>query len=74
MYVTIILNPNLQKITLQCALRIVKTLINSSQTAGYKEVQWNATNDLGQPVSAGMYIYTIQTGEFRQTRKMVLLK
>jgi surface protein len=54
--------------------RIVKTLINSSQTAGYKEVQWNATNDLGQPVSAGMYIYTIQTGEFRQTRKMVLLK
>ena len=54
--------------------RIVKTLVNSSQTAGYKSIQWNATNDLGQPVSAGMYIYTIQAGEFRKTRKMVVLK
>ena len=30
--------------------------------------------NLDQPVSAGMYIYTIQAGEFRQTKKMVLLK
>jgi hypothetical protein len=29
---------------------------------------------LGQSVSAGMYIYTIQAGEFRKTKKMVLLK
>ena len=54
--------------------RIVKTLVNGSQTAGYKSIQWNATNNLGEPVSAGMYIYMIQAGEFRQTRKMVLLK
>ena len=54
--------------------RRVKSLINNNQDAGYRSVYWNATNDLGQPVSAGMYIYTIQAGEFRQTRKMVLLK
>ena len=54
--------------------RIVKTLVNSSQTAGFKYVQWNATNDRDEPVSAGLYLYTIQAGEFRQTRKMVLLK
>ena len=54
--------------------RIVKTLVNGSQTAGFKTIQWNATNDRNEPVSAGMYIYTIQAGEFRQTRKMVLLK
>ena len=54
--------------------RIVKTLVNGSQTAGYKSVQWNATNDRNEPVSAGIYLYTIQAGEFRQTRKMVLLK
>ena len=54
--------------------RIVKILVNSSQTAGYKSIQWGATNDRNEPVSAGMYIYTIQAGEFRQTRKMVLLK
>ncbi|MFL2989833.1 MAG: T9SS type A sorting domain-containing protein, partial [Candidatus Neomarinimicrobiota bacterium] len=54
--------------------RIVKTLVNGSQTAGYKSIQWNATNDKNEPVSAGLYLYTIQTGEFRQTKKMVLLK
>ena len=54
--------------------RLIKTLLNSSQTAGYKTSQWNATNDRNEPVSAGLYLYAIQTGEFRQTRKMVLLK
>jgi hypothetical protein len=54
--------------------RIVKTLVNSSQTAGYKSVQWYATNDRNEPVSAGLYLYTIQAGKFRQTKKMVLLK
>ena len=54
--------------------RVIKTLVNSSQNAGYKSVQWNATNDKNEPVSAGLYLYTIQAGEFRQTKKMLLLK
>ena len=54
--------------------RVVKTLVNGSQTAGFKSIQWNATNDRNEPVSAGLYLYTIQAGEFRQTKKMVLLK
>ncbi len=54
--------------------RRIKTLVNIDQTAGYRSIHWNATNNLGQSVSAGMYIYTIQAGDFRQTRKMVLLK
>ena len=52
----------------------VKSLVNTNQDAGYRSINWNATNEVGQPVSAGMYIYTIQAGEFRQTKKMVLLK
>ena len=54
--------------------RKIKTLVNDSQTAGYKSIQWNATNDRNEPVSAGLYLYTIQAGEFRQTKKMILLK
>ena len=51
--------------------RIVKTLVNSSQTAGFKSIQWDATNNRNEPVSAGMYIYTIQAGDFRQVKKMI---
>jgi hypothetical protein len=54
--------------------RKVKTLVNKSQNAGYKSIQWNATNDRNEPVSSGLYLYTIQAEEFRQVRKMVLLK
>ena len=54
--------------------REIRTLINREQNSGFKTLQWNAMDNLGQPVSAGMYIYSIQAGEFRQTRKMVLLK
>ena len=54
--------------------RKVKTLINDQQTPGYRSTQWNATNDVNSPVSAGIYLYMIQAGDFRQTKKMVLLK
>ena len=54
--------------------RIVKTLVNGTQTAGYKSIQWNATNSFGKPVSAGVYLYQIRVGEFIQTKKMVVLK
>ena len=52
----------------------VKTLINQTQGAGYRSVIWDAANDYGKPVSAGIYLYQIQAGEYMQTKKMVLLK
>ena len=62
--------------------REVKTLVNLEQIAGFKSVVWDATNNMGQPVSAGMYLYRItalqqnggQAGSFHQVKKMVLLK
>jgi len=52
----------------------IKSLVSMNQNPGYKTIEWNATNDYGQPVSAGMYIYTIQAGSFMDTKKMILLK
>ena len=54
--------------------RVVNNLVSSHQTAGYNSIQWNATNNEGQLVSAGLYLYRIEAGQFRQTKKMVLLK
>ena len=53
---------------------VVNNLVNQKETYGYESIQWNATNNQGQPVAAGIYLYTIEAGEFRQTKKMVLLK
>jgi len=52
----------------------VSNLVNNQQYGGYKSVQWNATNNQGEPVSAGVYLYKIQAGDFVDTRKMILLK
>ena len=54
--------------------RQVKTLVNQVQNTGFNSIQWNATNDYGEPVSAGIYLYQIQAGTFYQTRKMALLR
>tara|TARA_A100000164_G_scaffold229405_1_gene203489 strand:+ start:12 stop:965 length:954 start_codon:yes stop_codon:yes gene_type:complete len=54
--------------------RIVKTLLNSSQKAGYKSIKWNATNNRNEPVSAGLYIYLIQAGLSTESKKMILVK
>jgi len=52
----------------------VATLVSETQDAGYKSVSWDATNDQGQPVGAGMYFYQIRAGDYIQTNKMILLK
>ena len=55
---------------------IISNLINERQNAGFKIIEWDATNNQGQSVSvsAGVYLYSIESGEFRQTKKMILLK
>tara|TARA_Y100000591_G_scaffold310425_1_gene312737 strand:+ start:5467 stop:7545 length:2079 start_codon:yes stop_codon:yes gene_type:complete len=63
------------KITIHDLLgRIVKTLFNDIQSAGNKSIQWDATNDKNEIVPAGVYIYTIQSGQYFQTKKVILLK
>jgi len=52
----------------------VKTLMDKTVDAGYHEVQWDATNDNGVKVSAGVYFYRITTQDFSKTHKMVLIK
>ncbi len=47
----------------------VKTLVNKQQSAGDYEVSFNGKN-----IPSGIYYYTLQTGEFSVTKKMVLLK
>jgi len=52
----------------------VRTFQMNNISAGAHTIKWNATNDLGAPVSAGVYLYQLQTEGFIKTKKMILLK
>ncbi|MDH7605963.1 MAG: FlgD immunoglobulin-like domain containing protein, partial [Melioribacter sp.] len=54
--------------------REVKTLLNSEQAPGVYKIEWNGTNNIGNRVAAGTYIYRIEAGDFVQAKKMILLK
>jgi hypothetical protein len=49
--------------------RKVETVVQGEQPAGYHRAVWNATER-----SSGIYFYRIQTGDYSETRKMVLSK
>mgnify|MGYP002839105087 FL=1 len=54
--------------------REITQLVNTTQKAGFKSVQWNGSDSMGRPVSAGVYLYQIRASDYVQTKKMVLLK
>ena len=53
---------------------LVKTLVHQFQPAGVHGVTWDGTNDRGEAVASGIYFYQLLTRDFRQARKLTLLK
>lgn len=49
--------------------RLIETLVNQTQDAGYYDIQWNASSH-----PSGVYLYMIQAGAFQQTKKCLLVK
>jgi hypothetical protein len=54
--------------------RRVRTLIESELEPGTHEIHWDGRNDRGEPVSSGIYLYTLSAGDRLFTRKMAILK
>lgn len=52
----------------------VKILLNENQEAGFHEMIWDATNDAGGRVGSGIYYYSVEAGEHKAVKKMILLK
>ena len=53
----------------------VRTLVEGKkQRAGLHRLRWEGTNRYGKPVGSGVYFYQIEAGDFRETRKMVLVR
>jgi flagellar hook assembly protein FlgD len=54
--------------------QLVQTLVEGFVEAGRHQVVWDGANQHGVPVASGVYFYQLQAGEFKQVRKMSLLK
>jgi flagellar hook assembly protein FlgD len=52
----------------------VNVLTAGTLKAGSYRVRWNGKDHSGHGVSAGMYLYHIDAGEFSDTKKLILLK
>ncbi|GAB4184150.1 MAG: hypothetical protein Kow00108_21700 [Calditrichia bacterium] len=69
--------PEQQKVKVEIynlAGQLVKTLFDGQLSAGPQKLVWDATNELGQTVSSGVYMYRIQAGNIVETRKMMFVK
>jgi hypothetical protein len=52
----------------------IVTLLNSTLETGVYDLTWLGKNDLGNPVSAGVYILRVDAGKFHNNQKMIYLK
>ncbi len=54
--------------------RIIKTLLNGKQEAGYYDAPWDGSNHAGKKVSSGVYFMVLQAGATRKVEKAVVLR
>jgi hypothetical protein len=54
--------------------QLVNTLVDDYQPAGQHQVVWNGTNENGERVASGIYLYRFVTPDYQKTMKMTLLK
>jgi len=52
----------------------IKSLINGGMMSGTHRFVWNGTDELGYPVSSGVYLYQMKTDDYMSMRKLILMK
>jgi hypothetical protein len=52
----------------------VRVLVDGYVDGGYHTVQWDSRNEQGDTVPAGVYLYRLETNQFSDTKRMILLK
>ncbi|MCP4713293.1 MAG: hypothetical protein GY869_32080, partial [Planctomycetes bacterium] len=58
--------------------QLVRALAGSRYPAGEHTITWDGTNDNGQPVGSGVYLYRLQAGDQvdvkGETKRMILMR
>jgi len=50
------------------------TLVSERQNAGTHQVEWNGFDQSGRTVSSGIYLYKLESENYIQTRKMMIIR
>lgn len=68
-------NPGPARLTIfDVAGRRVRSLLDGRLAAGSHEVAWDGRDDHGVPAPSGVYFYRLESGTFRQGRRMSLVR
>jgi len=51
----------------------VRTLVNENKTTGRYQVKWDGKYDAGVRMPSGIYCYVLNTPEYQQRRKMLMI-
>ncbi|MDD3103297.1 MAG: C25 family cysteine peptidase [Candidatus Cloacimonetes bacterium] len=54
--------------------QLVKSLVNSELSAGNHQISWNGKDERGASVASGIYLYRMESPDFKATNKMMLMK
>ncbi len=54
--------------------RLVRTLVDADEAPGTRQAVWNGLDNTGNSVGSGVYFYLIDAGNFKQSRKMILVR
>jgi len=54
--------------------QVVRTLVNARMPAGTHRIVWDGMDNAGRAVASGMYLYTLEYGNFKQVQRMTLMK
>ena len=52
----------------------VSTLVNGVMNPGTYTMEWNATDEAGNPVASGIYFYELRSSSFTARKKMLLIR
>ena len=54
--------------------RVVRMLVDEPKLAGHFAAVWDGRNEGGEVVASGVYFYEVVIGDFRQAKKLVVLR
>jgi hypothetical protein len=54
--------------------RLVRSFDLTNHQSPFNQIIWDGKNDNGKRVPAGVYLYQVEIGEFKATRKLTVLR